>query len=156
MPGSPDRSAASEARVPKFGPYDIEALIGKGGMAEVYRATATEGKYVGRRVALKRLMPELAKDPAYVDQFTAESDLTRMLHHPNVIEVLDAGAQGPTRMRLGLRNRQSAGGGRDLVVGPGVTALHLEQRAVERNAGAAGDASERIDTITTGGAERRR
>ena len=78
--------------MPKFGPYDIEALIGKGGMAEVYRATATEGKYVGRRVALKRLMPELAKDPAYVDQFTAESDLTRMLHHPNVIEVLDAGA----------------------------------------------------------------
>ena len=43
--------------MPKFGPYEIEALIGKGGMAEVYRATCTEGRYEGRRVALKRLMP---------------------------------------------------------------------------------------------------
>jgi serine/threonine-protein kinase len=77
--------------VPLFGPYEIEALIGKGGMAEVYRANATEGKFAGRRVALKRLMPELAKDPHYVELFTNESDLSRMLHHPNVIEVLDAG-----------------------------------------------------------------
>lgn len=77
--------------MPRFGPYDIEALIGKGGMAEVYRATVAEGRYEGRRVALKRLMPELAKDPHYVDLFTSEADLSRMLHHPNVIEVLEAG-----------------------------------------------------------------
>lgn len=80
--------------MPRFGPYDIEALIGKGGMAEVYRATAVEGPYEGRRVALKRLHPELAKDPHYVELFNAESDLSRMLHHPNVIEVLDAGCIG--------------------------------------------------------------
>ena len=77
--------------MPRFGPYEIEALIGKGGMAEVYRATAVEGRWEGRRVALKRLMPELAEDEHYVDLFTNEADLSRMLHHPNVVEVLDAG-----------------------------------------------------------------
>jgi serine/threonine protein kinase len=77
--------------VPRFGPYDIEALIGKGGMAEVYRATAIEGPHAGRRVALKRLHPELAKDPHYVELFTAEADLLRLLHHPNIVTVLDAG-----------------------------------------------------------------
>lgn len=77
--------------MPRFGPYEVEALIGKGGMAEVYRATALEGRWAGRRVALKRLMPDLAKDDHYVDLFTNEADLSRMLHHPNVIEVLDTG-----------------------------------------------------------------
>ena len=77
--------------MPRFGPYDIEALIGKGGMAEVYRATAVEGRWTGRRVALKRLMPELAQDAHYIDLFAGEADLSRMLHHPNVVEVLDAG-----------------------------------------------------------------
>ena len=77
--------------MPRFGPYEVEALIGKGGMAEVYRARAVEGRFEGRRVALKRLLPELAKDPHYVDLFTGEADLSRMLNHPNVIQVLEAG-----------------------------------------------------------------
>ncbi len=75
----------------KFSRYDIEVMIGKGGMAEVYRAKVLEGPYEGRSVALKRLLPDLSKDPHYVDLFTKEADLSRMLHHPNVIEVLDAG-----------------------------------------------------------------
>lgn len=80
--------------MPRFGNYEIEALIGKGGMAEVYRAKAVDGRYSGRTVALKRLLPEFAKDPAYVDLFTGEADLSKLLHHPNVVEVLEVGVIG--------------------------------------------------------------
>ena len=76
---------------PLFGHYEIEARVGKGGMAEVFRARELSGPRAGQRVAIKRLMPELAKDPQYVDLFTAEADLSRMLHHPNIVEVYEAG-----------------------------------------------------------------
>ena len=77
--------------MPQFAHYDIEVMVGKGGMAEVYRAKVLEGPYAGRTVALKRLLPELSKDPHYVKLFTAEAELSKQLHHPNVVEVLEAG-----------------------------------------------------------------
>jgi len=71
--------------------YDLTALAGRGGMAEVWRATAREGPLAGRVVAVKRLLPELAADPEYVELFQREAAVTRRLHHPAVVEVLDAG-----------------------------------------------------------------
>jgi serine/threonine protein kinase len=76
--------------------YDIEALVGKGGMAEVYRAVVREGPRAGRQVALKRLLPALARDPGYVALFEQEAEITRRLRHPNVVEVLDTGVAGGT------------------------------------------------------------
>jgi eukaryotic-like serine/threonine-protein kinase len=76
--------------------YRIDALIGKGGMAEVYRAVALEGPRMGRRVALKRLLPMLARDPGYVALFEQEAEVTRRLRHPNIVEVLDTGVAGGT------------------------------------------------------------
>ncbi|MCM2332960.1 MAG: serine/threonine protein kinase [Anaeromyxobacteraceae bacterium] len=71
--------------------YDLLALAGRGGMAEVWRAAAREGPRAGRVVAVKRLLPELARDPEYVELFRREAAVTRRLHHPAVVEVLDAG-----------------------------------------------------------------
>jgi eukaryotic-like serine/threonine-protein kinase len=71
--------------------YDLQALAGRGGMAEVWRATVREGPRAGRVVAVKRLLPELARDPEYVELFRREAAVTRRLHHPAVVEVLDAG-----------------------------------------------------------------
>ncbi|HET7826268.1 MAG TPA: serine/threonine-protein kinase [Anaeromyxobacter sp.] len=79
-----------------FAGYRIDALIGKGGMAEVYRAVALDGPRVGRQVALKRLLPSLARDPAYVALFEQEAEVTRRLRHPNIVEVLDTGVAGGT------------------------------------------------------------
>jgi serine/threonine protein kinase len=79
-----------------FAGYRIDALIGKGGMAEVYRAVALDGPRVGRQVALKRLLPSLASDPAYVALFEQEAEVTRRLRHPNIVEVLDTGVAGGT------------------------------------------------------------
>lgn len=71
--------------------YELMALAGRGGMAEVWRATVREGPRAGRVVAVKRLLPELARDPEYVELFEREAAVTRRLHHPAVVEVLDAG-----------------------------------------------------------------
>ena len=77
-----------------FGNFDVGERIGRGGMAEVFRATFREGPRRGRVVALKRLLPQYAANAEYVDLFCAEADLSRMLRHPNVVEVLEAGSVG--------------------------------------------------------------
>lgn len=82
------------AQPPRFGRFDILDLIGKGGMAEVYRARIASGNRAGEEVALKRLLPELATDIQYVDFFTSEADLSRLLVHPNIVEVIEAGVVG--------------------------------------------------------------
>ncbi len=74
-----------------FGAYRLEELLGRGGMAEVYRAKVLEGPYLGRRVALKRILPEHAQEAELQELFLREAALTRSLSHPNVIEVLEAG-----------------------------------------------------------------
>ncbi len=74
--------------------YAIEALIGKGGMAEVYRATVRTGPKAGQAVAVKRLLPELARDPAFVALFEREAAITRRLRHPAIVEVLETGVAG--------------------------------------------------------------
>lgn len=72
--------------------YEIIRLLGKGGMAEVFRVRAVAGRYNGRELALKRLLPALRKDEEAVRLFTAEAELSRHLHHPNIVQVLDVGS----------------------------------------------------------------
>jgi serine/threonine protein kinase len=76
-----------------FGKYVLCERIGKGGMADVYRARALEGPRAGQLVAVKQLKPELASDPGYVELFRQEALVTRRLHHPAVIDVFDAGVE---------------------------------------------------------------
>jgi len=72
----------------QFGPYQLEELIGRGGMGEVYRAFDTRRN---RRVALKRLPPELASDAQFQVRFRRESELAARLAEPHVIPIHDFG-----------------------------------------------------------------
>src|SRR5690606_27181588 len=83
---------AKKAEGTRFGNYVILERIGRGGMAEVSRAKVIEGPRAGQEVALKRLLPELAKNPQYVDLFCGEADLSRMLVHRNIVRVYEAGS----------------------------------------------------------------
>ena len=71
-----------------FGPYRLDALIGRGGMGEVYRATDL---VKNRVVALKRLPPQLATDPEVQDRFRREAEMTAGLREPHVIPIHDYG-----------------------------------------------------------------
>jgi len=82
--------------MPRFARYEILSLLGRGGMAEVYKARIAEGKDRGRIVALKRLLPEHSGDLAYVDLFTGEADLGRWLVHPHIVQLVEAGVVGET------------------------------------------------------------
>lgn len=78
----------------RLGDYELEEPIGRGGMAEVYRAVAVKGQHVGRLVAIKKLLPELAGDPIFVDAFVSEADVSRSLRHPAIVSVLETGIHG--------------------------------------------------------------
>lgn len=70
------------------GPYRIDALLGAGGMGEVYRAWDTR---LRRDVALKFLAREFSTDTAAVEQFAQEARAASALSHPNICVVYDVG-----------------------------------------------------------------
>jgi serine/threonine protein kinase len=72
----------------RIGHYELEELLGRGGMGEVYRAYDTRRN---RRVALKLLVAELAHDQEYQKRFRLESDAAARLNEPHVIPVHDYG-----------------------------------------------------------------
>src|SRR6202161_168109 len=70
------------------GRYRIIALVGKGGMGEVYRA---DDLTLGQPVALKFLPDEAARDQALLERFKNEVRIARRVSHPNVCRVYDVG-----------------------------------------------------------------
>jgi serine/threonine protein kinase len=75
----------------KLGPYEILALLGAGGMGEVYRARDTR---LGRDVALKILPADVAADPARRQRFETEARAVAALNHPNIVSVYDVAFEG--------------------------------------------------------------
>ena len=98
----------------RLGPYGINALIGKGGMGEVYRATDTKLK---RQVAIKILPTELAANPDRIARFQREAEVLASLNHPNIAQIhgLEDGrgvqalvmefVEGPTSLAASRRGR---------------------------------------------------
>ncbi|MFZ5657455.1 MAG: protein kinase domain-containing protein [Pseudomonadota bacterium] len=73
----------------EVGPYRLEALLGEGGMGQVWRASRADGLYQ-RRVALKLLRPGLA-DRSLRMRFAREREILARLAHPHIAGLLDAG-----------------------------------------------------------------
>ncbi|RCG28186.1 serine/threonine protein kinase [Sphaerisporangium album] len=71
--------------------YLVEAVVGRGGMATVYRA---RDQRLGRTVALKVLAPQLSQDQRFRDRFVRESRLVAGIDHPNIIPIYEAGDSG--------------------------------------------------------------
>src|SRR5262245_45617076 len=74
--------------------YEIVALLGKGGMGEVYRARDTKLK---REVAIKILPDEFASDSDRVARFQREAEILASLNHPNIATIHDVQQAGTTR-----------------------------------------------------------
>jgi serine/threonine protein kinase len=71
----------------RFGDYELDDEVGRGGMGVVYRATHVA---TGRAVALKVMLEEVSHG-TFRARFIRESRITRSIDHPHVVPVLDAG-----------------------------------------------------------------
>ncbi len=71
-----------------FGHYRIQAHIGAGGMGEVYLAIDEK---LGRKVALKLLPDEFAKDPERLRRFVTEAKAASATNHPNIVAIHEIG-----------------------------------------------------------------
>lgn len=71
--------------------YELIDVLGRGGMGVVY-----EGRQIslGRRVAIKFLMPTLADSPEFVERFQREAAVLARLSHPNIVTIYERGATG--------------------------------------------------------------
>src|SRR6185436_5349422 len=66
--------------------YHLQALIGAGGMGEVYRAHDSS---LGRDVAIKILPPQMSLDQDRLQRFEQEARATSVLNHPNILAIFD-------------------------------------------------------------------
>ncbi|HJX08692.1 MAG TPA: Stk1 family PASTA domain-containing Ser/Thr kinase [Actinomycetota bacterium] len=74
--------------------YSVEARIGQGGMAEVFRGFDPS---LDRTVAIKVLVHPFDRDAGFVARFRREAQAAARLNHPNIVGVYDAGADGDTQ-----------------------------------------------------------
>ena len=68
--------------------YELEELVGTGGMSSVYRA---HDRLLDRKVALKVLHEQYTDDDEYVERFRREARAVAALSHPNIVTVIDRG-----------------------------------------------------------------
>src|SRR5712692_1682807 len=72
----------------ELGPYRIQALLGAGGMGQVYRARDTR---LGRDVALKVIAPQLFGETERRRRFELEARAASALNHPSIVTIYDIG-----------------------------------------------------------------
>ncbi|MCI2237602.1 Stk1 family PASTA domain-containing Ser/Thr kinase [Paenibacillus sp. TRM 82003] len=84
-------ASTSGGRAPRLlgGRYEVGALLGRGGMAEVHVARDAR---LGRVVAVKLLRSDLARDPSFQARFRREAQAAAGLNHPSIVAVYDTGA----------------------------------------------------------------
>lgn len=75
----------------RLGPYELGELLGVGGMAEVYVAHRRGPRGFMKKVAVKRILPQHARDPRFVEMFCDEARICAALAHPNIVQVMDFG-----------------------------------------------------------------
>ncbi|XXF74933.1 serine/threonine-protein kinase [Myxococcaceae bacterium GXIMD 01537] len=92
-PAQEEGTAATQLGTPRpeLPGFELQELLGRGGMGEVWRARQHS---LGRTVAVKVLPPRLAKDPEFVTRFEKEATALAVVNHPNIIQIIDRGVAG--------------------------------------------------------------
>ena len=75
----------------RLGPYELLRRIATGGMAEVYLARRAGPHGFQKIVAVKRILPQYARDADFVAMFVDEARVCARLGHPNIVQVFDFG-----------------------------------------------------------------
>ncbi len=102
----------------QIGPYQVQSLLGTGGMGEVYLAEDTR---LGRKVAIKLLPVEFTAQPERARRFAQEARAASALNHPNIITIHEIGEVGSTHYivteyveGVTLRQRMARASGTDV------------------------------------------
>src|SRR4051812_43817455 len=82
------RVVLSTDNLKQIGPYEIRGVIGRGGMATVYRAFQPS---LAREVAIKVIISNYTHDPSFVERFQREARAIASLRHPNILTIHDFG-----------------------------------------------------------------
>lgn len=102
----------------QLGKYQLVRKLAAGGMAEVFLVKAAGARGFEKTLVLKRILPHLAEDEAFVEMFLSEAKLAAQLDHPNVVQIFDFGEadgsyflameyiDGPTLRRLIKRSAE--------------------------------------------------
>src|SRR6187549_1311947 len=90
MPAGPGlrRDGPSESDVETIGKYQVQKVLGRGGMGTVYEAT---DPFINRKVALKTMIAGLADNPELKARFLREAQSAGGLRHRNIVTVYDLG-----------------------------------------------------------------
>lgn len=76
--------------------YHVTKKIDEGGMAEIYLGEAESIEGIKRKVAIKRVLPDLNKNENFIQMFLDEARLSMQLTHANIVQVFDVGEAGGT------------------------------------------------------------
>ena len=77
--------------VVQFGKYLLDAEIARGGMARVFRARLRGFGGFEKTLVVKQILPELARDPRFVEMFVAEANTLVAMSHPGIVPVYELG-----------------------------------------------------------------
>jgi serine/threonine-protein kinase len=97
-PKRPSDSAPPPPDVPTLGKFRLLALLGKGGMGEVYLALSHGSADSSKLVVIKRLSPVNALEPSIREMFLDEGRLAVRLNHPNVVQTYEVVAEAGTHL----------------------------------------------------------
>jgi serine/threonine protein kinase len=75
-----------------FGKYTLFERIGRGGMADVFKARIQGPAGFERTFVVKRILPHLSDDPSFTKMFIDEAKIAAKLNHPNIVQVFELGA----------------------------------------------------------------
>ncbi|MFC1654190.1 serine/threonine protein kinase [Myxococcota bacterium] len=77
-----------------LGRYKLLALLATGGMAEIHLAQQAGIKGFERLVVVKKILPHLASEEAFLEMFFDEARIASLLNHPNIVQIYDLGQDG--------------------------------------------------------------
>jgi serine/threonine-protein kinase len=78
------------------GKYEVLERLAVGGMAELFKARASGEHGFEKLVVIKKILPQLAADPSFIQMFLDEARLTAQLDHPNIVHVFELGTDADT------------------------------------------------------------
>jgi len=87
--GAQSRGPEESGTGVRLGKYVLDAPLGMGGMAEVFKGHTVGAEGFQRPVAIKRVLPDASRNPAFSEMFVAEAKLSSRMQHANIVSVLD-------------------------------------------------------------------